>query len=117
MARPKKVLDEKLIADLAGIACTVEEIALICKCCKDTLERNYSQFIEEGRAHLRSSLRRKQYEVAMNDDAKGQTTMLIWLGKQLLEQKDISRIELDRVPDDVLAKEVQRRLGNAAVKP
>ena len=35
-------------------------------------------------AAARGSLRRKQFELAMNGDR----TMLIWLGKQYLEQKD-----------------------------
>lgn len=43
-------------------------------------------------AAARGSLRRKQFELAMNGDR----TMLIWLGKQYLEQKDTRQtVEID----------------------
>lgn len=45
--------------------------------------------IERGRAKGRRSLQAKQFEVAM----KGNVSMLIWLGKQLLGQKDSVNIE------------------------
>jgi hypothetical protein len=39
----------------------------------------------------------------------GNVTMLIWLGKQHLGQKDISRVELTEIPDEVFEREVKRR--------
>jgi hypothetical protein len=42
--------------------------------------------------------------------------MLIWLGKQLLGQKDISRIELDQIPDETFAAEAKRRIDLAKPK-
>lgn len=82
------MLNEALIFDLASICCTVDEISKILKCSKDTIERRYMHILEEGRAQAKQSLRRKQFQVAMDDEHKGQTTMLVWLGKQLLEQTD-----------------------------
>lgn len=84
MARPKLVIDPQLVHDLAAINCTMEEIAAITKCSVDTLERRFADIIKDGRDIGRSSVRRKQYEVA----TAGNVTMLIWLGKQLLGQKD-----------------------------
>lgn len=84
MARPRKKLDADLIKKLAHIHCTVDEIASICGCSKDTLERRYMDVINEGRASGKSSLRRLQWEAAQ----KGNATMQIWLGKQILDQKD-----------------------------
>lgn len=81
---PKKELDEDLILKLASILCTVEEIAEICGCCKDVLERRYMHILEKGRAEGRSSLRRAQYQLAM----QGNPAMLIWLGKVYLKQKE-----------------------------
>lgn len=69
---------------LAAIHCTVEEMATIMGCSKDTLERNYAALIKKGKSAGRASLRRMQYQSAQ----KGSIPMLIWLGKQLLEQKD-----------------------------
>lgn len=77
-------LDRDQILRMAACMCTVEEIAYVMGCSKDTIERNYMDALEEGRAKGRASLRRKQYEVAMTGDK----AMLIWLGKQLLGQSE-----------------------------
>lgn len=77
-------LDEKLIKDLAMIQCTMIEIASICGCSVDTLERRYADIIKKGRDHGKSSLRRAQYKKAL----EGNPAMLIWLGKHILDQKE-----------------------------
>lgn len=90
--RPKKILTEdalKLIENLSRIMCTDEEIASILGCSRDIFynpdnEELFRQAIEKGKANGKQSLRRKQYEVAM----KGNSSMLIWLGKQWLGQTD-----------------------------
>lgn len=90
--RPKKVLTEdaiKLIENMARIMCTDEEIADVLGCSRDLFytkenENLFRQAIEKGKATGKQSLRRKQYEVAM----KGNSSMLIWLGKQWLGQTD-----------------------------
>lgn len=84
MARPRKKVDEKLLRELAQIHCTMDEIAAVVGVSKDTLERRYAAVIKEGRDEGKSSIRRAQYLAAM----KGNTAMLIWLGKQLLDQRD-----------------------------
>lgn len=84
MARPKKVIDPEQVKALAGIGCTMIEIASVMKCSVDTLENRFSDVIKEGRETGRMSLRRMQWEAAK----KGNTVMLIWLGKQLLGQKE-----------------------------
>jgi hypothetical protein len=81
---PLKPLDEDLILKLASIFCTHEEIAYICGCCIDTLTRRYMHILNTGKASAKMSLRRKQMEVAMT----GNGPMLIWLGKQHLNQKE-----------------------------
>ena len=90
--RPKKILTEdalRLIENLAKIMCTDEEIASILGCSRDIFynpenDSLYRQAIEKGKANGKQSLRRKQYEVAI----KGNSSMLIWLGKQWLGQTD-----------------------------
>lgn len=88
MARPRKEprVTEDVMRDLAGIGCTMIEIALISGLSVDTLERRFAEVIEKGRADRRASLRRKQTELAL----AGDRTMLIWLGKQDLGQTDKS---------------------------
>lgn len=89
MARPRLEIDEQQVRLLAGVGCTVDEIAASLDCSKRTLETRFLAIIENGRAKMRGSLRRKQVELAL----KGDRTMLIWLGKQLLGQRDEQRME------------------------
>lgn len=84
MARPLKIIDEDAVRKLASIQCSYEEMAAVLKCDPKTLSNRFSQAIKEGRSQGRMSLKRKQYEMAMG----GNITMLIWLGKQYLEQSD-----------------------------
>jgi hypothetical protein len=51
---------------------------------KSTLERHYLDIMQRGRCDCQASLRRKQYEIAM----KGNVSMLIWLGKNILNQAE-----------------------------
>lgn len=88
MARPKLEIDEKLVEALARISCTYEEIASVVGCSVDTLERRFADQIEQGRQQGKTSLRRKQFEVAL----AGDRGMLIWLGKQVLKQTEKQEI-------------------------
>ena len=90
MARPPKPLDPKQIELLAGVGCTVDEIAASLDVSDVTLRKRFLPVIEKGREKMRASLRRKQVEIAM----RGDRTMLIWLGKQLLGQTDRMETEL-----------------------
>lgn len=85
MARPKIEIDEALVRKLATIHCTMNEISAVVGCSVDTLERRYAELIKKGKNEGKSSLRRLQWEAAQ----KGNTTMLIWLGKQILAQRDV----------------------------
>jgi len=99
MGRPRKNVDWESVAEMCHIHCTEEEIASLCKCSIDTLQRRcfeetgltFAQFSRQNRAGGKQSLRRRQYTIAN----AGDKTMLIWLGKQWLGQKDQSRVETD----------------------
>jgi len=82
--RPKLVIDEKLVADLARIQCTQAEIAAICGCSVGTINERYSELIKSESDKGKSSLRRWQWKAA----EKGNVTMMIWLGKNMLGQSD-----------------------------
>lgn len=84
MARPKKLIDEEQVRKLAAINCSLEEMASVLNCEKTTLHRRFASVIKKGRDGGKMSLKRKQYEVAMS----GNVTMLIWLGKIFLEQRE-----------------------------
>lgn len=84
--RPPKVIDYALVERLASIQCTQEEIANILEVSTKTLQRDeeFCLIYKKGLDNGRMSLRRYQWEAAK----KGNTTMLVWLGKQYLGQSD-----------------------------
>jgi transposase len=84
MARPRKVIDPKMVEVLAQRGCSIEEMAHHFGCSRDTIERRFAAIIAKGKATLRTSLREWQIQAAK----RGNTAMLIWLGKQYLDQAD-----------------------------
>jgi len=84
--RPKKVIDYELVERLSMIQCTQEEIAGSLKISVRTLQRNekFCRIYKNGIENGKKSLRRMQWDAA----GKGNTTMLIWLGKQYLGQRE-----------------------------
>lgn len=95
MARPRKQINEDQLRQLAAIQCTMKEMASVMEVSVDTLERNYAEIIKKGQDEGKSSLRRAQYKAAMG----GNATMLVWLGKQLLGQKDAN---VDNIPGETV---------------
>jgi DNA-binding CsgD family transcriptional regulator len=75
---------EKQIEKLSSFGLTNKEIAEALGLDDSTLKRKFENFLIKGRANLKQRLKSKQIQVAMS----GNVTMLIWLGKQYLEQKD-----------------------------
>lgn len=106
MARPRKEIDWKLVDSLCGIHCTGEEIASVLDVSYDTLQRRcqeehkcgFADYFKKASANGKISLRRQQYSVAM----KGNVSMLIWLGKNILGQKDAPEQNLDRQPIHII---------------
>lgn len=89
--RGKRIeLDSAKVEVLAAIQCTFDEIASGLGVSTDTLDRRrkddpkVADAIKRGREEGTRSLRRIQWEAAQ----KGNVTMMIWLGKQWLGQKD-----------------------------
>ena len=82
-----------------SLLATQEEMANWFDCCLSTIEKymtekdpdNVTEFLrvyKKSAAESKTSLRRVQ----MNKALEGDNTLLIWLGKQLLDQKDKSDI-------------------------
>ena len=100
-----KVIDYQKLDAMCAIHCTGEECAAILNIDYDTLnaalERDgnvgFSDYFAIKSAGGKMSLRRKQYDQAMT----GNSTMLIWLGKQWLEQSDKRE---DTTPGDTIAE-------------
>jgi hypothetical protein len=82
--RPRKVLNKGLVLKLSAHGLTQEEIASVCDCSVSLITKKYHDVWERGQTMMKASLKRRQFHVAM----KGNTTMLVWLGKQHLGQRD-----------------------------
>lgn len=82
--RPKKTINPDDVESLAGINCTVAEIAAYFDVDKRTIERRFMPQIIKGRENGRSSLRRLMYAKAK----EGNVVMMIWLSKQMLGYSD-----------------------------
>lgn len=70
VARPKLQIDPLKVENYAALGFTVEEIALLCKCSKDTLERRYAADIKMGRLQDKVSFLRRVRNEAMGDPTK-----------------------------------------------
>lgn len=82
--RPKLEIDPDTVEKLAAIHCSMAEIASVVECSVDTLQRRFADVVQRGRNKGKTSLKRWQWKAA----EKGNVTMLIWLGKQHLDQSD-----------------------------
>ena len=87
--RPPVEIDLTLVEELAAIGSTDDEIAAVLRVSTDTIGRRkknpaFLEALEAGRGRGRVTLRRLQWQSA----STGNTTMLVWLGKQMLGQRD-----------------------------
>ena len=88
--RPRIIIDPKIIANLAQIGCTQEEIGSVVGVSARTLQRNYAEIVEQNREKGKASLRKKMWDKALTKD---NTNMQIWLSKNYLGMKDRTQTE------------------------
>ena len=109
--RPKADIDWQTVGKLLEAGCAGTDIASQLGIGVDTLERRcrtdnkvtFSAFSQQKRMSGDNLLRAAQYKTAM----EGNTTMLIWLGKQRLGQSD--KNELTGKDGERIVIEVVRR--------
>ena len=90
MARPKKYnIDKEQVEKLASFGCTNTEIASFFGCDVSLITKSYSQNLTKGRDTGKIRLRQLQWKSA----ERGNITMQIWLGKQVLGQTEKSEVE------------------------
>lgn len=97
VGRPKRELTEKdldQITACAKVMCSWDEIGEIIDWPKSTLEKKdkAKAAYHKGVAQAKQSLRKAQFELAVKDK---NATMLIWLGKIHLGQREIREIEVN----------------------
>jgi hypothetical protein len=115
--RKRTDIDFEKAEKMAQILCTQSEISAVLGVPLSDLEHNpeFQRIHKRGLESGRASLRRSQYLAATG----GNPTMLIWLGKQYLGQRDKNDIEMsgkDGAPIKTetkidLTKEVQKLVG------
>jgi len=92
LGRPIIEIDWEVFENLCKLQCTLIEIASYFECSEDTIEKAckrqydklFTDVFKEKRGKGKIALRRKQYSIALDGDK----TMLIWLGKQYLNQAE-----------------------------
>ena len=99
MSRPEKIIDWELVDKLLIAGCHGTEIAAnfgmhpetFYKRVVDKFEIGFSEYLQLKRSQGDSLLRNAQFEKALEKD----NTMMIWLGKQRLGQKENHEISID----------------------
>jgi hypothetical protein len=113
------------VFELGKFQCSIPEVGQGIGINKDTVVEwttvggiyfypEFVDYLERGKAEGKKMLRSKQVEVALNDKHKAQGTMLIWVGKQVLGQREVKALEVSKVNDDldVLLDEASAELFN-----
>ena len=90
MARPKLDIDTERVEMLASFGCSTIEIARLHNCDESTIRLRFKNELERGRENMKIKLRQLQWKQAEN----GNTSLLIFLGKQYLGQSDRNELEL-----------------------
>lgn len=113
--RPRIEIDMNQLTAACQIQCTAEECAALFDCSVDTLDRRlkeegwegFADFYKRHSENGRSSLRRMQWQSAKG----GNVTMQIWLGKQMLEQRDKQDVEHG---GDITITSIKRKVVRAS---
>jgi len=84
IGRPLTDIDERIVYGMAVVGASNVEIAEVCGVVEGAIRARFDEVLTVARANLKRKLRRAQLAKAM----EGNPTMLIWLGKQMLDQKD-----------------------------
>lgn len=102
ISRPQKEIDWRVVDEYLEAGCTGTEIAGRLGTCADTLynrcEREkgvtFSAYSQEKKSSGEALLRKIQYDKAIGKTDQGDNTLLIWLGKTRLEQKETTEISV-----------------------
>ena len=114
MARPRKVINQKQFESLCAIQCTEEEICnvldvsekTLISWCNEMYGESFSKVFRQKRDLGKTSLRRNQWKLAEN----GNSTMQIWLGKQILKQSE------SPIQDEIKLKELELKVKEFELK-
>ena len=107
MGRPSIKINQTEFEKLCALQCTEEEIAgffncsvdTICNWCKKTYNMTFSDIYKKKSVYGKISLRRNQFKIAQKN-----ASMAIFLGKNILGQKDniADEISFKGINDNIL---------------
>lgn len=116
--RPEKPINWEMFEQLCALQCTQDEMASFLHVCGDTLSDRARQYYGEEYSTIykrysetgKCSLRRNQFVMS-----KKNASMAIWLGKQWLGQKDMSKEEIKDIVEDLknAIRESEKRPGSS----
>ena len=89
--RPPKPVDREVVIKLARLHITQEDIARWFGVTRNVISERFGEDIRLAQAETRARLRRKMLEQAL----AGNTTMLIWLGKNMCMMSDNGPMDSD----------------------
>lgn len=108
MGRPKKQISKTSFEKLCGMQCTISEVCAFLDVsektleawCKETYGMTFSKVFDQKRESGKVSLRRMQWQ-----HAEKSASMAIFLGKNYLNQRDVSTVGVSmQVDDDPITK-------------
>jgi len=119
--RPDAEIDQEQFEKLCHIQCTESEICSVLgvtdktlmRWCKRTYKKPFSEIYREKKEGGKTSLRRAQWLTAVEG---GNATMQIWLGKNILGQKDKVEHEAGGKAAELLQSLVDLKAGTAAIR-
>ena len=115
VGRPRKKISKEQFEKLCVMQCTEAEMCgffgvtdkTLSKWCKENYGGNFSDTYKIYSQDGKISLRRQQFRVANS----GNVSMLIWLGKQYLGQKEFAEVSVQENIDDSV-KEMEKYLAS-----
>lgn len=120
VGRPPAEIDLEVVRNAAGIGCSVNEIASVLGLSRSTIHKymalnpEVQEAIDEGRDKGCETLRRLQWHKA----EVGSDTMLIWLGKQMLGQRDTQQLQnLDKDGNPANAEVIVYKWADPPAEP
>lgn len=93
-------IDFKVVEGMASVGATNVEIAEFIGVAEATIRKHCTEILIRARGSMKTKLRRAQLRTAL----KGNPAMLIWLGKQMLGQKEKSEINVGPIGESALAE-------------
>jgi hypothetical protein len=116
MGRSKVIIDWAMIDKYLQAGCDGTEVAAtlgidprtLYRRCEEENHITFDAYKQSKRAHGDSLLKAKQFSVAMTGDK----TMLVWLGKQRLGQRDKQEVEHDGAVEVKIVREIKDKGGS-----